>query len=357
MSQGAWTDVYALAAVMHVAVCGRAPPPSVARLLSDSYVPLAGNEVLRQRFSLQLLSAIDAGLGVRPEQRPQSMDALRAALGLEEVVTQNMGHGMTHRTGGHPPITAPAPAAASRTGSPAAGGGAGKLIGIAAAVLVAVGAGGAWWWSQSKGGDDKKPPVAVQPAEPDKPLVAQTPVKPPEPPVAAATPRSPSESLAALAGAATPGWDVAATPRKAEVTIGKDKLAFEVRSNKDGYVYVFLLSSGGEMFLLFPNLLDKRNKIVAGTPLQLPRPAWPMDSGGPAGANQFAVMVSEKERDFAATGLQNDGVFPQFPLAALAALEMARGSGPPPLAGKPVCAAAGPCNDVYGVGNFRIVEK
>lgn len=33
MSQGAWTDVYALAAVMHVAVCGRAPPPSVARLL------------------------------------------------------------------------------------------------------------------------------------------------------------------------------------------------------------------------------------------------------------------------------------------------------------------------------------
>ena len=55
MSQGAWTDVYALAAVMHVAVCGRAPPPSVARLLSDSYVPLAGNEVLRQRYSAQLL--------------------------------------------------------------------------------------------------------------------------------------------------------------------------------------------------------------------------------------------------------------------------------------------------------------
>ncbi len=83
MSQGAWTDVYALAAVMHVAVCGRAPPPSVARLLSDSYVPLAGNEILRQRYSLRLLEAIDAGLGVRPEQRPQSMAELRAALDLE----------------------------------------------------------------------------------------------------------------------------------------------------------------------------------------------------------------------------------------------------------------------------------
>jgi serine/threonine protein kinase len=83
MSQGAWTDVYALAAVMHVAVCGRAPPPSVARLLSDSYVPLAGNEILRERYSTRLLEAIDAGLGVRPEQRPQSMGELRAALGLE----------------------------------------------------------------------------------------------------------------------------------------------------------------------------------------------------------------------------------------------------------------------------------
>jgi serine/threonine protein kinase len=83
MSQGAWTDVYALAAVMHVAVCGRAPPPSVARLLSDSYVPLAGNDILRQRYSLKLLQAIDAGLGVRPEQRPQSMAELRAALDLE----------------------------------------------------------------------------------------------------------------------------------------------------------------------------------------------------------------------------------------------------------------------------------
>ena len=87
MAQGAWTDVYALAAVMHVAVSGRAPPPSVARLLSDSYVPLAGNEALRQRYSPALLAAIDAGLGVRPESRPQSMAALREALGLDGGAT------------------------------------------------------------------------------------------------------------------------------------------------------------------------------------------------------------------------------------------------------------------------------
>jgi len=85
MPQGAWTDVYALAAVLHVAVCGRPPPPSVARLLSDSYMPLAQNHVLLQRCSERLLSAIDRGLGVRPESRPQSMVEFREALGLEPV--------------------------------------------------------------------------------------------------------------------------------------------------------------------------------------------------------------------------------------------------------------------------------
>ena len=40
MKQGAWTDVYALAAVVHYAITGRTPPPSVGRLLNDTYQPL-----------------------------------------------------------------------------------------------------------------------------------------------------------------------------------------------------------------------------------------------------------------------------------------------------------------------------
>jgi serine/threonine protein kinase len=391
MSQGAWTDVYALAAVMHVAVCGRAPPPSVARLLSDSYVPLAGNEILRQRYSLRLLEAIDAGLGVRPEQRPQSMAELRAALDLE------VGHSMapTPRTqppsggrsgsnsnadaatviasgkskadgkadgkaggkaGGKAPVPAPAPTSGGGKSS-------GKTVAALVSVAVlAAAAGGGWWWFQGRTGgsanpDDKKVVTTTPAPPPDTKIAEAPPAPPPPPPPAPPAPRTPAESLQSLASGAAPGFDVTATPKKAEVAIGKDRLAFEVRSKREGFVYVFLLSSGGEMFLLFPNLLDKYNKITAGGSLSLPRASWPMDAGGPAGTDQFAVLVSEHERDFSAAGVQNDGVFPVFPLPVLAALEATRGTGPSPLLGKPVCAPGAPCNDVYGVGNFKIVEK
>ncbi|MGJ3702978.1 protein kinase domain-containing protein [Variovorax sp. AFSI2.2] len=371
MSQGAWTDVYALAAVMHVAVCGRAPPPSVARLLSDSYVPLAGNEILRQRYSLRLLQAIDAGLGVRPESRPQSMAEFRAALDLE------VGHSIAPTPRTTPPgsgartnsnadlpttigrgkaIPAPAPAPGAGAGANAKNGKA--VAAIASVAVLAAVAGGGWWWYQGRTagaeGDGGKQ-VAVATPPPPEPRVTQAPPPPPPPPPP--TPRTPLESLQSLAAGAAPGFDVTATPKKPEVAIGKDKLAFEVRSKREGFVYVFLLSSGGEMFLLFPNLLDKYNKITANSPLSLPRASWPMDAGGPAGTNQFAVLVSQHERDFSASGMQNDGVFPQFPLPVLAALEASRGTGPSPLLGKPACAPSTPCNDVYGVANFKIVEK
>jgi len=388
MSQGAWTDVYALAAVMHVAVCGRAPPPSVARLLSDSYVPLAGNEILRGRYSMRLLEAIDAGLGVRPEQRPQSMAELRAALDLEtghsiaptprtqpprsagtananaDAATVIAGTGKaTNRSAGNAPPPAPAPSSGGGKSSKAA-------VAIASIAVLAAAAGGGWWWMQGRGGSDNAADSGARqatttttatatPAPPPDTKVAEAPPAPPSPPPPPPppAPRTPTESIQSLAAGAAPGFDVTAAPKKQEVAIGKDRLAFEVRSKREGFVYVFLLSSGGEMFLLFPNLLDKYNKINAGGTLSLPRASWPMDAGGPAGTDQFAVLVSEHERDFSAAGVQNDGVFPVFPLPVLAALEATRGTGPSPLLGKPVCAPGTPCNDAYGVANFKIVEK
>jgi serine/threonine protein kinase len=40
MKQGPWTDVYALAAMIHFGIMRRTPPPSVGRLVNDGYEPL-----------------------------------------------------------------------------------------------------------------------------------------------------------------------------------------------------------------------------------------------------------------------------------------------------------------------------
>ncbi|MDA7418754.1 serine/threonine-protein kinase [Xenophilus arseniciresistens] len=361
MTQGAWTDVYALAAVMHVAVCGRAPPPSVARIMSDTYVPLAGNELLRQRYSQRLLETIDHGLAVRPEQRPQSMLELRAELGLEETTTIAPLRAAGPRTvpgahGARAPASPPRPAAGSGPAAapaPRSKALAGALIGVAGVALLA---GGAWWWMQGRAPADAPAPAVAQ-----APVAAPVDVAPAPPPPAPPPPppvrRTPLQSLQALGASATPGFTVQASAVKPEVEVGKDKLGFELRSNREGYVYVYLLASGGEMFMLFPNLLDKYNKINANQTLTLPRASWPMNAGGPPGTNHFAVVVSQHERDFSEAGMQTDGVFPQFPLPVLSALEAASPGKPTPLLGKPQCPPGQACTDAFGVAGFKIVER
>lgn len=137
--QGAWTDVYALAAVLYSAIAGRTPPSAIGRILNDTIVPAA--QVGAGRYSPAFLAAIDAGLAVRPEHRPQTMAAFRDAL-----------------DGGPLP---PAPPRATRTPGPAARPGPPPLtpmptpraapipwrwLAAAGAGLAALAAGTVAWW-------------------------------------------------------------------------------------------------------------------------------------------------------------------------------------------------------------------
>ena len=365
MAQGAWTDVYALCAVMHVAITGRSPPPSVARLLNDGYQPLAGNEALGQRFSRQTLAAVDAGLAVRPQDRLQSMAELRAVLGLRAdgrtlagaaavaaaapvLAALRAGTGVAGNAE-HKPSSPPAVPSASPKRTP-------LFAGLAVLALVLGGAG--WWWQgQQTDAPGAASPTSMAQTPPAAPTAsgAAAPVPPPAP--APAPVFSPSRSLGNIVAGASPGFEVKTVVARPEVRVGKDRLEFQVQSNRDGFLYVFLLSSGGDMFLLFPNALDKRNRVSAGASVALPRASWPMEAGGPPGTNEFVALVSAHERDFRKAGMQQDGVFGQFPLPILGALEAAQPQAPSPLRGEPQCDGAAPCTDAYGAVLFKIVEK
>ncbi|MDP5240072.1 protein kinase [Uliginosibacterium sp. 31-16] len=80
MKQGAWTDIYALAAVCYFAIARKLPPPSVSRIVQDSYEPLA--EIAAGRYSNTFLRGIDHCLAVKAEHRPQTMAEMRELIGI-----------------------------------------------------------------------------------------------------------------------------------------------------------------------------------------------------------------------------------------------------------------------------------
>ena len=75
LRQGPWTDIYALCALLYHAVTGHKPMPSVGRLVHDGHVP--ATTIARGRCSLAFLRAIDLGMAVKPQERPQSVRELR----------------------------------------------------------------------------------------------------------------------------------------------------------------------------------------------------------------------------------------------------------------------------------------
>lgn len=76
-TQGAWTDIYGMAATLHTMIMGSTPPDAVSRateIIAGNKDPLPLVAVhAAGRYSTRLLSAIDAGLKFHAKDRPQSV--------------------------------------------------------------------------------------------------------------------------------------------------------------------------------------------------------------------------------------------------------------------------------------------
>ncbi len=86
MRQGPWTDLYALGATVHFVLTGQAPTPAVLRAVRDALPALsAADGPLFPGVPANFLATIDWALALAPDDRPQSVAAVRRAISGEIV--------------------------------------------------------------------------------------------------------------------------------------------------------------------------------------------------------------------------------------------------------------------------------
>lgn len=80
--QGAWSDVYALAATMHHALMGRPPEEASKRQLQDTALPIEDHldPALLSRYRPGFLEGVNAGLALKPRDRPGTIAEWRPML-------------------------------------------------------------------------------------------------------------------------------------------------------------------------------------------------------------------------------------------------------------------------------------
>jgi hypothetical protein len=344
------------------------------------------SSIARGRYSEPFLRAIDAGLAVRSENRPQSIQALRRLLDSAPMPHDDMR------------------ATKSADADPDA-----RIVrfrrwvfgGVAVAAALALAMAVLLVWDPLHRRDEAinvgaAPDKTVAAAEP---TIASTPESTgaAEPGRGSGTPSDSSGSSAtALAGAAASAptnpravvvqpsgpadkvkpaasfdplqvlqniyqgrdgqQDVAVKVDKPQVRIGRDQLGFTITASKDGYAYVMVVGTGDrDFYMLFPNAVDSDNRITANTPLRVPN-RLPMMANGPPGTNHFVVIVSEQRREFSALRPRRKDVFEEFPAEVAAQLQQSSSERQPLFAGGVKCAEQTQCSQAYGAAEFSIEE-
>lgn len=106
--QGAYTDVYALGATFYFALTGKRPPDSIDRMDQDNLVPPSS---LGVQIPQDAEKAILMALGVRPEDRFQTMQAFKSAMGVVPIGNSGISPTVSQRffTAPEQPVSSPTP--------------------------------------------------------------------------------------------------------------------------------------------------------------------------------------------------------------------------------------------------------
>ncbi|GLR25455.1 serine/threonine-protein kinase [Limnobacter litoralis] len=325
LKQGPWTDVYALASVAHWMLTGKVPPSAMGRMVKDNYLRLTEQTL---PYSNHLLQAIDRALAVKPEDRTVSMEQFVLDITANEAPTSAKFNEMTSRPRRKTVLLVASFVILC-------------LLSFAATRLVP------HWILQRQPLHGKKP----SPAAGRKPQAAPRPASQTLPPSATAV--RPQEQLPEfdafrrIINGLTHGEELTARATSPTLTIGKSHLNFTVQSLLSGYVTVYVFTTDGNLVQLIPNKRTPRLFLAAGQSLSLPPANDPLDTTGPAGKDEFLVLVSTEPRKYDAlqmTDLYGFGLVQRL------------NATPENLIGQPECVNRADCENRYTAAWFAVRE-